>query len=167
MHRGGIDRSSDIFEMQGEGARGEVDLPHVANEGDVRVINRDGEIDLVFFCGDSGLLARGVFFFSSFFGLRTGGTGEISEERKKSKSRNGESGTNRFVEKQRHGLSPWAENPSMVRTADLEYLAAGIRLFHSVPVAGVVRSPFSIVIRSDSGIGSTFRFHGNQIFRRG
>jgi hypothetical protein len=92
--------------MQGEGARGQVDLPHVANEGDIRVINCDGEIDLVFFGRRGGLFARGVFFFSSFFGLRTDGTSEISEERKKSKSRNGESGTNRFVEKQRHGLSP-------------------------------------------------------------
>jgi len=56
----------------------------------------------------------------------------------------------------------------MVRTAELEYLAAGIRLFHSVPVvAGVVRGPFSIVIRSDSGIGSAFRYHSNQVFRRG
>src|ERR1700720_265685 len=56
----------------------------------------------------------------------------------------------------------------MVRTVELEYLAAGIRLFHSVPAfAGVVRGPFSIVIRSDSGIGSAFRYHSNQVFRHG
>ena len=62
MNRGGIDRGGDVFEMKREQAGGEVDLADVANEGDIGVVDGDGEIDLIFFRGDGGLLARGVFF---------------------------------------------------------------------------------------------------------
>ena len=105
MNRGGIDGGGDVFEMQREQAGGEVDLADVANEGDVGVVDGDGEIDLVFFCGDGGLLARGVFFLR----LRTRGLREISDERQKREKCKGDAGANVFVGKRMHGLSPWAE----------------------------------------------------------
>ena len=96
-----------------------MDLADVANEGDVRVVDGDGEIDLVFFCGNGGLLARGVFFLC----LGTYGLREISDERQKSESGNGESGSNCFVGKRMHGLSPCGETTPLIRTVELEYLA--------------------------------------------
>ena len=63
MNRGGIDGSGDVFEMQREQAGGEVDLADVAHERDIGVVDGDGEIDLVFFRGNGGLLgARRLLF---------------------------------------------------------------------------------------------------------
>src|ERR1700720_688177 len=114
MNRGGIDGRGDVFEMKREQARGEVDLADVANESDVGVVDGDGEIDLVFFCGNGGLLARGVFFLR----LRTCGLRKSSDERQKSEKHKGDAGANVFVGKRVHGcllvakLLHWLERPS-------------------------------------------------------
>jgi hypothetical protein len=63
MNCGGVDRGRDVFEVQRERAGGEMNLADVADQGDIRVVDRDGEIDLVSFGGHRGLLARGVIFF--------------------------------------------------------------------------------------------------------
>src|ERR1700757_3932848 len=105
MNRGGIDGCGDVFEMKREQAEGEVNLADVANEGDVGVVDGDGEIDLVFFCGNGGLLARGVFFLR----LGTYGLRESSDERQKSEKHKGDGGATVFVEKRVHGLSPCGE----------------------------------------------------------
>src|ERR1700722_8092441 len=137
MNCGGIDRGGDVFEMQREQAGRKVDLANVTHEGDVGVVDGDGEIDLVFFGGNGGLLARGVFFLR----LWTCGLRERSGERQKSEKHKGDASANVFVEKRVHGLSPCGETTPLVRTAEFESLA---ELFHGVPsLAGIVGRPLS------------------------
>src|SRR5580693_2613772 len=60
----GIDRRGDVHEFQAEGAGGKGELADVANQGDIGVVDGDGEVGLIVEAG--GLIgargARGVFF---------------------------------------------------------------------------------------------------------
>jgi len=47
MHRRGVDRRRDVHEPQVEAACGQSKIAHVADERDVRVVHRDGQIHLI------------------------------------------------------------------------------------------------------------------------
>ena len=47
MHRRGIDGRRDIHEPQIAGAGGELEIPHIADERDIGVVNRDRQLRLI------------------------------------------------------------------------------------------------------------------------
>ena len=55
MHGDGIDRGGHVFKSQRKCAGLQMYLAHIADERDVRVVNGDGKIGLVFLCCRSGL----------------------------------------------------------------------------------------------------------------